>query len=347
MNLLFMDFDVTSASHRVRLEPLMSHANHLGYSSKFLMPSMTAKIPRLIKSIIGLIQIIWCDLFIVSKPLDERLRNKILIAKRLGKRVLVDLSDNHLLNNNLSKLQRQYLEESLFAADTITVPTNKVKDTLPIEFASKIFVIEDSIDIRCGEFISNVVMSDDKFVILWFGHSGFTEIRPTLSDSLGLFIEHTSSKFWSDFSEKRKLNLEFRIVSNSCEKIEELLSSKNDLKHPVNCYAWSIVEMKKQLSSANMVSLFYGDALLDSTKSSNRIELALYFGKPVMVNRILDAWDVKIKDYVFMETIGTEYELDSYLGKWSYLSQEASLYLENRQKIITKKWLNLLEGYTR
>lgn len=341
MKVLFLSLDKNSASHRIRLGHLKHNAIRLGWMCSLDISSYSGTLPKIIKSIVGLIQIFTCDIFVVSKPLDLRSYKKIVFAKKIGKKIIIDLSDNHLLNNNISNVQRSCLIKSLYLADIITVPTTNIKTTLPNDIVENIFVVEDAVDVESGGLSNNKSIGKN-FVILWFGHAGYTEIRPDISDSLKLFIDDLCSDFWIDFANKNNFLLEFRIISNSSNKVRDYISGRKNISHVVFCYEWSLEEIKKQIAFSKLISLHYGSELLDSTKSSNRVELALYCGKPVILNRFLDSWDGEIKKFIFLREGSTVNEFNVYLNTWSKVCDRARNYIQSRASIIDEKWINIL-----
>ena len=344
MNFLFLDINPTIASHRLRLLPFQKVITDTGNESQTLIIfNRNSPFFRAVSFLINYFRLLKADFLIASKPATDKKTYKFLkIAKILGKKIIIDMSDNHLLNKNLGEKSTFRLLNILQLADFITVPTVKLRDSLPDKFHYKIHIIEDALDELCLPEASNCE-NFYKLKVLWFGHAGWAKIRPGPSESLKLFISYMSHPVFKEMHGNNKI-LEFYIVSNDADQVRDYITTTG-VTEKIFVSTWSIDTMKKSLSECNLVFIPYGNTNdLDTTKSSNRLELALLSRKSVLTNRFFTHWDQTLRNFIFeLKDDTTLFDIKRYMTSVKENHTDAFKYLSDKQKNIFAGWVQLID----
>ena len=348
MIFLFLDVNPNIASHRLRLLPFQKVISDTGNESQTLIIFKTKFLFfRAVSFLINYFRLLKADFLIASKPAtDKKTYRFIKIAKILGKKIIIDMSDNHLLNKNLGEKNTFSLLNILQLADFITVPTVKLRDSLPDKFHFKIHIIEDALDELCLPE-SSYDENFHKLKVLWFGHAGWAKIRPGPSESLKLFISYMSYPLFKEIHSNNK-TLEFYIVSNDAEQVRDYIT-KAGVTEKIFISSWSIDAMKKNLSECNLVFIPYGNTNdLDTTKSSNRLELAVLARKSVLTNRFFTHWDQTLRDYIYeLKDDTTLFDIKRYMASVKDNHTDAFKYLGDKQNNIIAGWVRLIDESVR
>jgi hypothetical protein len=94
-----------------------------------------------------------------------------------------------------------------------------------------------------------------------------------------------------------------------------------------------------------LVFIPYGNTNdLDTTKSTNRLELALLSRKSVLTNRFFTHWDQTLRNFIFeLKDDTTLFDIKRYMASVKENHTDAFKYLSDKQKNIFAGWVQLID----
>ena len=264
---------------------------------------------------------------ITGKPNDPRLIDGMRVARWFGTRLIVDACD--------VKPSYVHIQDAFALASSITIPTEALIAAVPERQRHKIKVIPDSLDKACLPTTSERPPDPHPTLnILWFGvieASGPAE-RP----SFALFCDLIAASI--DSLQKHQASITL-VCSRSDEALQHLECRLSPNTLPCEAVDWTINNMRQALARPGLALIPYPTPVECCQKSANRMELALYAGRTVLVNGRLPSLDQALREEVI--------EIDARLEEaWIMARKQGSTaarrYLDRKQLLIDQQWCELI-----
>ena len=289
--------------------------------------------------------LLFADALVISKPKDNSLLPIVYFGKLFRTKLIIDFCDFEPL---IHHIQIKYIK----IASIVTCPTKIIADEIKQFSPKQLIVIEDSIDpliTKNSQFRQQRVIPLNRVNIIWFGRAFDRRGLPT--DSFRIAAE-----LFDSFISANPSKYSFYIVSEVPEKalLYVIINYPTIASKLVNSVKWCPKAMMRYLAKSDAALLPYETPVSNCYKSPNRVELALYFGIPVLSNGIIPSLDLTLSKYVTVIS-SKVIRQDSLLSKRSLQpisEQELNqirgiLHLKDEQ--ICQKWLKTLvsrEKYT-
>tara|TARA_B100002052_G_scaffold291962_1_gene312790 strand:- start:683 stop:1888 length:1206 start_codon:yes stop_codon:yes gene_type:complete len=330
----------------IRVVKLQLPSNKL--LSKHDLPKITQKLPKGIRLWLRevgpklrraqfLFTLARSKVVVVGKPNDERVIDGMQFAKRFRTSLIVDACD--------IKTSYRYIQKAFDLATYITLPTKHLGAKIPAKHHHKIRIIPDGLDTTC--LPNNTTDAAPRKTpksplnILWFGvieASGPSE-RPSFS----IFCDVIAQSI--DVLQQNQATI--TLVCSHSQAAQAFLAKRLRSKS-LACQAmeWSQESMQQALASPGIALLPYQEPITCCDKSPNRLELAFYAGKTVMVNGRLPSLDQELTaamieiDRCIDQSMLNQHQDN--LVKQQRTRQMARRHLDHKQTTIDQLWTNLL-----
>ncbi len=210
------------------------------------------------------------------RPADQALASRL---KAAGKRVVLDLCDDHFFNpEGLASYQeaREQLLAMIGLADKVVCSTPVLARAVQAEagLAAAPEVAPDVYE-RAGVEVGPPTPQGEPARLLWFGRHGSPNAPAGMGD-LMLIADHLVSAY-----EKRAFELV--VCSNSREKFDSISAA---LAVPLRYVEWSPESFAAELARADAVIIPLSDNPFVAAKTHNRMSLALSAGAPVVADSL-------------------------------------------------------------
>jgi len=223
------------------------------------------------------------SLVVFSKLYDAENAELARSLARQGIKTILDLSDNHFYNPyDLPdyKTAASQLRDMIDAVSDVTCCSAHLAKVVSREATVRRppLVVGDAVEpIDLGEGVGSAFSHPDgqPFRILWFGSHGSPNAPAGMEDLLSV-REHLDSA-------ARHARAELVVVSNNREKFETLRPKLNLETRYVD---WDGAAFGRELARANVVIIPINSNPFTLCKSNNRLATALWYGVPVIADRI-------------------------------------------------------------
>ena len=266
---------------------------------------------------------------ITGKPNDPRLIDGMRFARWFGTRLIVDACD--------VKPSYVHIQSAFALASHITIPTEALVDAIPTRQRHKIQVIPDSLDRACLPTPSPQPTPHQQepqagLNILVRRHRSK---RPR-GTTVCAFCDLIAGAIDRLQQHQASITLVCSRSEDALHYLQERLAP-NTL--PCTGMDWSIHNMREALARPGLALIPYPRPVESCQKSANRMELALYAGKTVLVNGRLPSLDEALREHV--NDVGAGIKEASL-----HTSQEGGTavrhYLDQKQQRIDQQWSRLI-----
>ena len=305
--------------------------------SKHDLPTLCRRLPKemrlWIREVVPKLRRIWfvltlarARIVVTGKPNDPLLIDGMNIARWFGTRLIVDAYD--------IKPSYLHIHKAFELASCITIPTKKLGAAIPIEQHHKIHVIPDYLDKACLPKTHQRKESHSPANILWFGV--IEADGPSKRPSFKLFCDFIATSI----NQLELRNVSITLVCSHSEAavryLKEILSPHT---LPCTVMEWSLANMQKALAQPGLAVIPYPTPINNCQKSANRVELALYAGKTVLVNGELPSLDPVLRKYI--SEIKTNIDLAATTRLETSLTTIRN-HLDKKQSLIDERWQSLI-----
>ena len=202
------------------------------------------------------------------------------LARRLkaaGKRVLLDLCDDHFYNpQDLPKYRqlRQDLLAMIALSDQVICSTPVLAGAVQAEASlAQAPAVAPDVYEQAAVRVSSASPSDQSARLLWFGRHGSPNAPAGMEDLLRIREALVRAQALRP--------LELVVCSDSRERFDELFP---DFPVPVRFVAWTPQSFAAELAAADAVLIPLSDNRFVAAKTHNRLSLALSSGAPVIAD---------------------------------------------------------------
>lgn len=204
-------------------------------------------------------------------------------AREAGKRVLLDLCDDHFFNPNDTPKYRQVRRDLLAMtklADAVICSTPVLAHAIQREAGlAALPAVAPDVYEQATVRASDPTSLDRPARLLWFGRHGSPNASAGMGDLL-LIREALTAAF-------ARRPFELVVCSDSRERYDDLFKG---FPVPTRYVDWSPATFNDELAGADAVVIPLSDNPFVAAKTHNRLSLALSAGVPVVADR-MDAYD--------------------------------------------------------
>ena len=264
---------------------------------------------------------------ITGKPNDPRLIDGMRVARWFGTRLIVDACD--------IKPSYVHIQEAFELASSITIPTEALMAAVPERQRQKIKVIPDSLDTACLPTSSERLPGPPPTLnILWFGV--IEASGPAQRPSFALFCDLIATSI--EWLKQHQASITL-VCSRSDEALRHLERRLSPNTLPCEAMDWTIDNMRQALARPGLALIPYPTPVDRCRKSANRMELALYSGKTVLVNGRLPSLDEALREHVIEVGKGIN---EAFVHTSQEDASAARHYLNRKQELIDQQWCELI-----